>query len=192
MVGAYYRLHQSHSLATVGGAAATCQLGSATDTIGCLVQASPCSIGYAGRGALQIAVNGVQGAIGLKNDGVDPQVTCIRNLISNPTFPATGSLYPLARRLFINTIKGFDAVTGDERKMAVCFANRAITDNIVINRDFITLSDSAAARPTYCSDFDEHAICPGTNPTNTNECATHVSPSPFPKCGEADPAASCH
>jgi ABC-type phosphate transport system substrate-binding protein len=194
MVGAYYRIHQSHTLATVGGSAALCQQPSATQQIGCLVQASPCSIGYAGREAAGVSVNGVQGAFSLKNDGVDPQVQCVRNLIASPFFPAVGSQYPIARRLFLNTMKGFDNVTGDENKAAVCFQNRNITDTIATNRGFITLSDTAASRPSYCFDFNEAAAAPAgcAAASNVDQCKNHVAGSPFPKCEEQEGPTTCH
>ncbi len=190
MVGAYYRIHQSHTLATVAGSPAFCQQGSATDQIGCLVQASPCSIGYAGREGANVAVNGVQGAISLKNNGIDPQTQCVRNLIASTFFPAVGGTYPIARRLFLNTMKGFDQVTGDENKAAVCFQNRNITDPIATARGFITLSPTAAGRPSYCFDFNEQAIC--TASANVDQCKNHLAGSLFPKCEETEDPATCH
>jgi len=190
MVGAYYRIHQSHTLATVGGSPALCQSGSATDQIGCLVQASPCSIGYAGREGANVAVNGVQGAFSLKNNGIDPQTQCVRNLIASTFFPAVGGTYPIARRLFLNTLKGFDQVTGDERKGALCFQNRTITDPIATARGFITLSATAAGRPSYCSDFNEQTTCAAG--ANVDQCKQHVVGSPFPKCEEAEDPTTCH
>jgi hypothetical protein len=192
MSGGYYRLHHKHSnQPNQGGSPAFCTQSSATDQIGCLVQASPCSIGYAGREAKGIVVNGVQGAVALKVNGVDPEIQCVRNLIASTFFPAVGSTYPIARRLFLNTIKGFDNVTGDERKLAVCYQDRNIIDSLVTARGFITLSPTAAGRPAYCSDFDEKAVC-NAGTANVDQCKNHVAGSPFPKCEEAEDPTSCH
>jgi ABC-type phosphate transport system substrate-binding protein len=192
MVGAYYRIHSKHSNnQNQGGSPVFCKGTSATDNIGCLVQASPCSIGYAGREAAGIVVNGVQGAVALKVNGVDPEVQCVRNLIASTFFPAVGSTYPISRRLFVNTIKGFDNVTGDENKLALCYQNRGIIDPLVTARGFITLSPTAAGRPAYCADFDEKATC-NTMAANTDACKNHVAGSPFPKCEEAEDPTTCH
>jgi hypothetical protein len=191
MVGAFYRLHTKHSnQQNQGGSPAFCTQPSATQQIGCLVQASPCSIGYAGREADGVVVNGVQGANSLKLNGVDAQTQCIRNLIASPFFPAVGATYPIARKLFINTMKGFDQVTGDERKLALCYQNRNITDPVVTARGFITLSPTAAGRPAYCADFNEQTVC--TASSNVDACKNHVAGSPFPKCEEAEDPITCH
>ncbi len=191
MVGAYYRLHSKHSNnQNQGGSAVLCKAASATETIGCLVQASPCSIGYAGREAAGIVANGVQGAIALKVNGVDPEIQCVRNLIASPFFPAVGSTYPISRRLFVNTMKGFDNVTGDEKKMATCYQNRTLIDTFVSSRGFITLSPTAAGRPAYCNDFTEVATCNAGS--NVDQCKNHAAGSAFPKCEETEDPTTCH
>jgi hypothetical protein len=51
-VGGYGRIHQVEGVFTPGTTApVSCHRSAATDQIGCLVQADPCSIGYAGDGA---------------------------------------------------------------------------------------------------------------------------------------------
>jgi hypothetical protein len=191
MVGAYYRLHYRHSnQQNQGGAPVFCKEGSATEQMGCLVQASPCSIAVAGRPAGNVMENGVQNAAALKLNGLDPAPQCIRNLIASSFFPAVGAIYPLARRLFLNTVKGFDQVTGDERKLALCYQNRSLIDPFVQARGLITLSPTASERPAYCADFFDHAFC--NNTPNVDACKNHVAGSPFPKCEEGEDPATCH
>src|SRR5262249_13284259 len=128
MIGAIYRLHQSHTLnlpATTP--VTTCRQDSATDAIGCLVQASPCSLGYAGKGPSGVIAPGATGNVAFKLNGIDPQSQCIQNFISDTP---VGGTYPASRKLYINSTKGFenvataDATNGpDEAKLAKCYAN---------------------------------------------------------------------
>jgi hypothetical protein len=196
MVGAYYRIHQSHSFATAGGAPVLCRQTSASAQLGCLVQASPCSIGIGSREATSVVVNGVQGATALKVDGLDPQPQCVRNVVASAFFPAIGSTYPLARKLYINTTKGFDNVTGDERKMAVCFTKNADLgngtglDTLVQLFGLVTLGDEPGSRPSFCEDFNEVATC-GLTGGNHDACRDHGPGSPFPKCKVDEDPATC-
>jgi hypothetical protein len=195
VVGAYYRIHQQNFLATArnnhfvlrkagdftalagglaadstpaGGTAAcnpTTLLAqgketSATTLIGCIVgSADHCAIGYAGREAETLA-----GARSLRVDGVTPEVACVRDFS-----------YPLSRKLYLNTVKGFENVTGDELKMAQCFAQRSIIDPKVLLKGFVTLSDNTADG-TQCADFNEQTVCGAGS--NNNACANNVAPIP--------------
>jgi photosystem II stability/assembly factor-like uncharacterized protein len=75
VTGAYYRIHASHSLDPTS-TQQTCRLASMNDQIGCLVQASPCSLGYAS--------NSTQ--MGLKINNQNPAPNCV-----------TTNWYPLQR-----------------------------------------------------------------------------------------------
>jgi hypothetical protein len=187
MVGAYYRLHQNHSIASP---AVLCDSQtSATNNIGCLVQASPCSIGYAGREAAQVVVTNGAGAQAMKVNQVDPVDTCIQNLINLP--PNDPQTYRISRRLYLNTVKGFEAVTDPELSMASCFAQRPITDPIVASLNFVPLSPlapgnctgGACDRPTYCQDFNE-TVCGAA--TNNNACCNNTGV--FPTFLETGPS----
>jgi hypothetical protein len=196
MVGGFYRIHSVHSFGTQGGSAVTCQTNSSTEQIGCLVQASPCSIGYAGRESVGVSANGVNNVIALKNDGVDPQNQCIRNLIASPSNPAVGTLYPLSRKLFLNTLKGFGSVTGDELALADCMSQRSVIDPIVTAHGFVTLSAATSGTgyvPAFCQDFDEHAVC-AVGTSNVDACHdSPTNPSPIPDCENGDTAgATCN
>jgi hypothetical protein len=120
VLSAYYRINS-----TRGGkfpyrnTTTVCREADSTKTIGCLVQApnSGCSIGFAGGEAVQVTH-----AEPLALNGIDWTDANIQNLVSGGT-----PVYPLARKLYVNTIKGFQAVTaGAEKNLATCFATPSI------------------------------------------------------------------
>ena len=98
IVGAFYRIHSTRSLVGTGGTK-TCTASDATTQVGCLVQASPCSLGYAGGEAVSLN----PGTVGLRVNGVLPTIPNIQCLVQ------TGcDLYPFSRKLYVNTLTGFD------------------------------------------------------------------------------------
>ncbi len=169
MVGAFYRIHSVHSIASP---AILCKKVSATDQIGCLVQASPCSIGYAGNSA----ADGTN-TIALKVNNVDPNNLCVQNFLSDPTF-ANATTYPLSRKLFLNTIAGFETVTGDQLKLASCFAS-GTASNIANGLGFVPLPPG---QETFCEDFNEQTTCGASS--NNNACSNNSAPIPSCRFGD--------
>ena len=121
--GAFYRIHQTTAMAN---GSVTCQEPDATQQIGCLVQASPCSIGYAGREALFAGnLNGSKAfnvRSPLSNASSPAQAIALDDVVIrrllDPSGTANGTCgngdgdnfgyrYPLARRLWIDASKGF-------------------------------------------------------------------------------------
>jgi ABC-type phosphate transport system substrate-binding protein len=154
MTGAYYRIHSINSIATP---AVQCRAGSATDQISCLVQASPCSIAFAGNSAVQ------GNTIALNVNNAAPTNECVQNLVDG-----TGSPYPLSRKLYLSSLDGFETLVAgtSQFKMANCFASGAATTKAVAN-GFIPLPTAP-----FCEDFDEtQAGCNLAGGTNTNACA---------------------
>jgi ABC-type phosphate transport system substrate-binding protein len=88
-------IHRTRSRPAAAGA--QCLLNDATLSIGCIAGNVACSLGFAGREATDNPLNpiAVAGPVG----GVNPTVTNIQN-----------ATYPLSRRLFINSIVGFDQI----------------------------------------------------------------------------------
>jgi ABC-type phosphate transport system substrate-binding protein len=156
LVGSFYRIHSGDTSSTIAkaGDAEACRRESSTIQIGCLVQASPCSIGFAGVEAI-----GVSGTTNLKVKNVRPTAENIRRLITAPT---STQLYPLARKLFLNTMIGAENVTGEEATFAACWLNRAVVDAAANAAGYITL-DETGALPVECVDFDETACGAATN-----------------------------
>lgn len=117
--GAVYRLHQTTPLS---GGATSCQEPDATQQIGCLVQASPCSLGFAGAEAEFAGnFNGTHSL--LLGSPITPSQPIallgpnVRRLLdaSGPSNGTCGNgdgdnfglRYPLSRRLWINASRGF-------------------------------------------------------------------------------------
>ena len=160
VTGAFYRVHTT--LTTAAGAA-TCQQTSSTDQIGCLVAASPCSIGYAGREAdLQ------PGSLALKVNGITDAQANIEKLVTAPTDP---TIYPLSRKLFFNTMVGFDSPTmaTGELELAKCMAKNSIVNPIITSRGFIDVPGGL-----ICQDFKEETPAPGcASASPVDACAVH-------------------
>jgi hypothetical protein len=201
MDGAFYRIHTNHSM-NPGSSSAnpiTCQKSNMADQIACLVNASPCSIGYAGRSGLASAPLTV-GAI--KLDAQSPQFNCILNYT-----------YPLARKLYLASVPGFAAVTGNELQLAGCETDLAqqfapegqtpaglVTSNAATNLamfGFFNLPSTINNGEPYCEDFDEPMLCSTSSP-NVNACAgLHSNFSSFPSfntvCGNGilEPLEAC-
>lgn len=193
VTGAYYRIHTTSSL-NAGGR--TCQFPDMTDQIGCLVEASPCSLGIASQRAL--ASNPNSGAV--KVNGQSPVATCIQG--DNATVPAFR--YPLSRKLYFSTLLGFGAVTAQELQLAGCmtdlgqpawgsaaFPLQVPTDPSLVTLDiapFFVIPPWVNGGHPYCEDFNENMLCGAT--TNSNACNTPhanfnawVAPAATTTCG---------
>jgi hypothetical protein len=187
MVGAYYRLHQAHSFS----GRTTCNPSvrpppdpwRASDAIGCLVDASPCSLGIATRRAADPSIN--PNTLALKVNGIDPLNQCIQDVLNlaPPSLPESRpALYPLSHPLFLNTLVGFENLPGAfsigavELALAQNFADPAAAEtlaavtNPITGLDglgFVPLPGSSGLGTPFCQDFHESA-CPGaTNPACT-------------------------
>jgi len=113
IIGAFYRQHATHTL--TGGS--TCQQPDSTTQIGCLAQASNCTIGFAGLAA----ADQVAGTNALQVDGIDATAANVRRISlcaeDGTTLCATDddcattcglpNPYPLSRFLFANTVLGY-------------------------------------------------------------------------------------
>jgi hypothetical protein len=137
VVTAFYRLH-FNKVTNVNGSVPTlpagefCRKLSATNQIGCLVKASSCSIGFAGREAVDESA--VADNFAFRITGIQPSIVNVQNLV---TTPSTADDYPISRRLWVNSVIGFANVTGAEQTLLGCFQNPAIIDNIITTRNFI-------------------------------------------------------
>lgn len=156
----FNRIHSSTTEVLAGDAVA-CKRDSATLQIGCLVEAAPCSLGFAGLQALTVS-----GATNLKVNGNRPTKANVRKLITDPT---SSLLYPLARKLYLNTMVGFNNVTNVnlEDTLADRFADRACADQATLGAGYITLDDTQTM-PVVCEDFNEQTFCGAAS--NANNC----------------------
>jgi cysteine-rich repeat protein len=177
MEGAFYRVHATRSFT----AGVTCQQKQATSQIGCLVAASPCSIGFAGREAVSATAQ----TESLNVNGLYPTLSCI-----------TTQAYPLNRKLYVNSFLGFEgsATLTQERELARCFADRTKIDTILTNRNFVPLpvTNPLTLQPLnpFCEDFRETQCGNLGNPANFNACGNNgavglpgSNPGEFTICG---------
>jgi hypothetical protein len=179
VAGAFYRIHTTRSLLLPPlHTTATCALqDDASDQIGCLTLSSPCSIGYAGRGG----VSNNPGTTSAKVDGIDNTTDTIKALVLG------GSTYPLARKLYLNTLQGFEILhnstvatgTGNaEEEMAKCYSSLLFPNGstpAAINVDssslgFVKLppATGATAEKPLCEDFNGASNC--ADATNSDAC----------------------
>ncbi len=136
--GAFHRLHSVQRLA-----GHTCLEGTASDELGCLPQASRCSLSLARRVATRQS-----GVAALAVNGVLPTDPNIRKLISKPV-PV--DVYPLSNKLLMNTMVGSEETTSPAQKsLYACFARQLYADPPVLGAGYIPLLQNGV-----CQDFDE-------------------------------------
>jgi hypothetical protein len=170
MTGAYFRIHTNHSLAPHGDASPPplCQLPDMTDQIGCLVNASPCSLGYAGRQALTTNPN----TAAVKLNKQSPVLLCIQ----------AHFLYPMSRKLYLNTLVGFQSVTGQELNLSGCETDLpqpslvpptpgGVVTSAVAAAGFIPIFPQVNLGEPFCEDFNEFNLC-GIGSGNVDTCTT--------------------
>lgn len=151
IVSAFYRLHVSQvdMLADLAPGI-NCKKFSATDQIGCLVSANPCSIGFAGREAVDDFTN-----MAVQMENIKSTPATISNLVNGSGNPP----YPLARRLWLNALNGFGTVTGDQRTLLQCFQGLRpgvpldLIDSIVAGRNFVSVPAGVARNKTCPATF---------------------------------------
>jgi hypothetical protein len=152
MGDAFFRLHETKPLAS---SATACTFKDATDQIGCLVQASPCSIGYAGREAADATLH--PGSSAMRLAGVASTVTCIQD-----------SIYPLWRKLYLNSIVGFNNIpsTDPQYALAQVECDNNTYDNVALNAEgFIQLPSFVNNGQPYCENFNAAMLCGNTAET---------------------------
>jgi ABC-type phosphate transport system substrate-binding protein len=175
VAGAFYRIHTTRSLllppAHTTNLCATNN--DATDQIGCLTLASPCSIGYAGNGA--VTTN--PGTTAALVNGIQLNKTTVQALVLG------GTTYPIARKLYVNTLQGFDILHNSdtvtypdfdsEEELAKCFATLPFTTINVENPSigFFKLppSPGQTQEKPLCEDFN-NLLCTADTTTNEDGC----------------------
>jgi hypothetical protein len=121
-LSAFFRIHETRAFHGCG-----CKETDSTTQIGCLVSASDSALGYAGREASLPSINfaaalaSYTATNATANAGVLASNTTIRDVLTAPT-------YPYARKLYINSVRGFSGscaplTPGDAS--APCFATTA-------------------------------------------------------------------
>ena len=178
----YSRIHQVEALN--GGSA--CQLEDMTDQIGCLTQADPCSIGYAGDGAKLWYEHTGACAANLAAGLACPAAANSDAERVAQTYPQTASVqklgqvgeYQLSRKLYFSSLVGFanianttgDPTATDEIALADFESTPASINPILTNNGFFTLGtlSPGGTDTQFCEDFNEQTICGAAS--NANGC----------------------
>jgi ABC-type phosphate transport system substrate-binding protein len=160
ITGAFFRLHTS---ATVVAGATTCQKTTSTDQIGCLTQANNCTIGFAGREATGVVPGGVITALTV--NGLAPTDINIEALVTTPS--TTADDYPLSRKLWFNTIRGFEDPTlaTGEYELAKCFGKSGSVAMKAKDLGFVPVPGGVR-----CESFTNTTTCPASS---TDSCTNN-------------------
>lgn len=175
VVGAFYRIHTTRTAAVATNATcpgdSCCKRDDATVQIGCVVEANPCSLGFAGREGDLVELNTTGGVLtGYANavNAVGPLSQCLE-----------GAQYPMSRLLYDNTITGFrttspagfpSAVNGAELSLAQCYSGNNLIAPATLNGLITTYNFVPLASGPHCEDFKE-STC--GDATNSNACANN-------------------
>jgi hypothetical protein len=157
LTGSFYRIHTNRILRN--GSGTGCSLASSTTQIGCLVGASPCSLGFAGKEAALFASNA---ATALKVRDTAPTVANIQNLVLTPG--NTADDYPISRKLYFNSVKYNQTIAdADQAALFACFKNPA--------KAVASCEAGGFVRSPFdpqCEDFNEQTACGAAS--NVNAC----------------------
>jgi hypothetical protein len=131
VVSAYYRLHTTRNTNVNGSVpkVASCRQFTSTDQIGCLVKANTCTMGFAGRESVDATLPGANFAI--RMEGIAPSTQNIQNLVAGGTF------YPISRKLWLNSLRGFSTASAAEVALFNFESNPASIDPIIVSRNFV-------------------------------------------------------
>jgi hypothetical protein len=170
IVGAFYRIHSSRTLNTPADAN-PCRELTSTLQLGCVTRASPCSISFAGREGADIA-----GVRSISIDALPPTDQCVGNLVANPPLP--NNTYRIARRLYLNSIRGFEdsTVANQEFGLARCFAqmsNATVIEHNFIPMPSVTPPGGGPAYTKYCEDFRQETCTPA-QPAGVDACQNNT------------------
>ncbi|MGD0678685.1 MAG: hypothetical protein ABSC94_25025 [Polyangiaceae bacterium] len=175
MTGAYARIHTTQTMNN-GSVGPGCAYQDSDSQLGCLVQASPCSLAYAGRDSTAIA--GPAGLVtvqSLKIKGRPDAVACIQ------TFQ-----YPYSRKLYLDSVVGFLNASAAEQALALCESQESLINQAVNAEAFAPLppagtfvtgqngqliDEGVNGGNPFCEDFNEQLICGAA--VNNNGCATN-------------------
>jgi len=212
-IGGMYRIHEVQDVfdGSLPSNTSGCQMVSTDDEIGCLVQADPCSIGIAGNGATTwnsnpqdsngtgIALSGsVTNAV--RVNGMYPNATTVQALGAQAPSGILadggadgGSVqeeYPIARKLYLNSVIGFDTVFNEGADAGAGSGNDPNTvDELILAQQlsgtfgslnttlatfslFSIGSNPAGANASFCEDFNEKLVC-GASSNVQNACGTN-------------------
>jgi hypothetical protein len=134
----------------------------------CLSSDVPCSLGMRGySSSVSSPPPATEGVVNVA--GVAPGTQSIQNLVNAPA-----QAYPLAHRVYVNSVLGTDGLSGPEERLGVCWTRSSLARSAALQNDLIELPGGVS-----CEDFDETA-CGATS--NVDACAASA-----PSC-DIDPS----
>jgi hypothetical protein len=168
VAAAFYRIHSTRSLLLPPNhKTSICSVQSdSNDQIGCLLVSSPCSLGY----GLPNAVSSNPQIVRLAINGIASSSETVKNLVRG------GPRYPMARKLYLNTVQGFERLhdsdstvlgTDAEEELAKCFAVLAFNGTISLESPSLGLT----RLPPALGSITEKPLCEDFNGALTNNCA---------------------
>jgi hypothetical protein len=152
--GAFNRIHEQNSTTALGP---TCQKTDTTDQMGCLVSVDNCSVGYGMR--VGAALNPPTKLAYVNGEPFN--ATCVQNNFA----------YPLATKLYLNTIAGFSIVRAGELDLAECENDGGLVSQDIGFAGFIPHGPAANGGNPFCEDFNEGAFCNLGAVADVNACA---------------------
>jgi hypothetical protein len=177
-LGAFYRVHATRPEI---GSTLPCTQSTGTEQIGCLVgQADVCSMGYAGRSAVDPPGNASPALVA----NLGPTVGNIQNLVTLGPYPGNPTTYPLARKLYYNSIVGFSSastIEAHERALGECYSNDSLMGPIITGQGFVQIPVVGGKR-AFCEEFHEENTaanggCGSPVPANS-ACSQNQPPIP--------------
>jgi hypothetical protein len=179
---AFFRVHEATAGASnvpdpTVGTTGLCMENDDSSQVGCLVDSDPCSLGYASRpGARSFpGLGGVPQSAPLKAlaiDGVPPFTPgpnpdlAIQNLLLPP---GTTPLYPLAHRLYLNTLYGFLSLDVPQTDLYQCFNNSTITAPAMTSFGFVAIPG-----PVQCLNYPSN-LSTSTTPAPNVQGAGNIA-----------------
>jgi cysteine-rich repeat protein len=169
-VGGHSRIHQ---VETAVAGLTKCQLVDASDQIGCIAQADPCSIGFAGDTGKTWGQRAPGGAVASNVDAARV----------NQVYPTTATVqalgeaneYPLGRKLYFNSILGFASAQADELALGQFESIATNINPILVGTGFFTLGalSPMGTDTPFCEDFNQQTVCGAAS--NDNACTRNPS-----------------
>jgi hypothetical protein len=128
-----------------------CILTDDTAQIGCLTDSDPCTVGYAGREAAPIQPTNSFKALSV-NDifPIDSKIIDLLPLSQQGGLGDGQPFYPLSRRLYFASLRGFGVLQGGEQQLAECYGDSAIAKAAISAHNFVPVPVGV-----QCLDYDE-------------------------------------
>ena len=171
VVGNFSRIHTTRTLLAaapscpgVAGDQRCCAQVDPDAQLGCLSEADQCSFGFAGGGAAwaqQLTTSaGTERVFASSINDIKYDAECI-----------DATTYPLSRRLYFNTLIGFENVTGQELSLARCFSGQVAGGPTQFASLLAASGLFALSTGPVCQDFANENCA--SNNTPSNACANN-------------------